>query len=63
MMKDKEINSLLKKINEVKIAVYGDFCLDAYWILDPRGSEISVLSGGSWSRKMSPDVKSRSRTI
>jgi bifunctional ADP-heptose synthase (sugar kinase/adenylyltransferase) len=45
MMKDKEINILLKKINEVKIAVYGDFCLDAYWILDQRGSEISVETG------------------
>lgn len=41
----KEINEVLEKIREVKIAVYGDFCLDAYWIMDPAGSEISVETG------------------
>jgi len=25
--------------------VYGDFCVDAYWILDPKGGEISVETG------------------
>jgi rfaE bifunctional protein kinase chain/domain len=25
--------------------VYGDLCLDAYWILDPKGSEISLETG------------------
>ena len=32
-------------IKQVKVAVYGDFCLDAYWMLDPAGSEISVETG------------------
>lgn len=36
---------LLKKIQDAKIAIYGDFCLDSYWILDPRGSEVSVETG------------------
>lgn len=40
-----EINEVLEKIREVKIAVYGDFCLDAYWIMDPAGSEVSVETG------------------
>lgn len=36
---------LLEKIKNSKIAIYGDFCLDSYWILDPRGSEISLETG------------------
>lgn len=36
---------LLEKIKNTKIAIYGDFCLDSYWILDPRGSEISAETG------------------
>jgi rfaE bifunctional protein kinase chain/domain len=39
------IERLLKKINTIKISVYGDFCLDAYWMMDPRKSEISVETG------------------
>ncbi len=39
------ITTILDKIRNVKIAVYGDFCLDAYWLMDPRGSEISVETG------------------
>ena len=39
------IEEILKKINNVSIAVYGDFCLDAYWIMDPDGSEVSVETG------------------
>ncbi|NIA07311.1 MAG: HAD family hydrolase [Actinobacteria bacterium] len=41
-MKPKRIEEILAKIKGVKVAVYGDFCLDAYWMLDPRGSEVSV---------------------
>jgi rfaE bifunctional protein kinase chain/domain len=41
----KETKEILKKINDVKILLYGDFCLDSYWMLDPRGSEISVETG------------------
>ena len=36
------IELLLSKIHQLKIAIYGDYCLDAYWILDPRKSEISL---------------------
>ncbi len=44
-MESNQITEILKKINKVKIAVYGDFCLDAYWIMAPGGSEISVETG------------------
>lgn len=36
------LRQILTDIETVNIAVYGDFCLDAYWILDPEGGEISV---------------------
>ena len=39
------INEILAQIKSVKVAVYGDFCIDAYWLLDPRGSEVSVETG------------------
>ncbi len=39
------IKEILARIKDVKIAVYGDFCLDAYWLLDPRGSEVSLETG------------------
>jgi len=44
-MREEHIRSILESIHNVRIAVYGDLCLDAYWILDPRGSEISVETG------------------
>jgi len=44
-MEQSRIKDILKKINNVRIAVYGDYCLDAYWIMDPRGSEVSVETG------------------
>jgi rfaE bifunctional protein kinase chain/domain len=44
-MKEDRIKEILEKISNVKIAVYGDFCLDAYWIMDPDGSEVSVETG------------------
>ena len=40
-----DIAKLLEKIKSVRIAVYGDFCLDAYWHMDPEGSEVSVETG------------------
>ena len=40
-----DIQNILEKIKTVKIAVFGDLCLDAYWILDPDGSEVSVETG------------------
>ncbi len=44
-MKTTQLKQILKKIQQVKVAVYGDFCLDAYWFLDPRGGEISAETG------------------
>ncbi len=44
-MKQQRIAEILNAIKAVNIAVYGDFCLDAYWMLDPRGSEVSVETG------------------
>ncbi len=44
-MNQEQLKQLLRKISEVKIAVYGDFCLDAYWGMDSRKSEISVETG------------------
>jgi sugar/nucleoside kinase (ribokinase family) len=36
---------MLDRIARVRVAVCGDFCLDAYWMLDPRGGEISAETG------------------
>jgi rfaE bifunctional protein kinase chain/domain len=44
-MDQHNLEKMLADIHKVKIAVYGDFCLDAYWILDPSGGEISVETG------------------
>jgi rfaE bifunctional protein kinase chain/domain len=44
-MKEERINEILTRIKNVKIAVYGDFCIDAYWLLDAQGSEVSVETG------------------
>ncbi len=44
-MKQQRIKEILNQIKKVNIAVYGDFCFDAYWILDPAGSERSVETG------------------
>ena len=44
-MTQTRIHEILKKISSAKIAVYGDFCLDAYWQMDMDGSEVSVETG------------------
>lgn len=44
-MKIDRVKEILQKIRDVRIAIYGDFCIDAYWLLDPRGSEVSVETG------------------
>jgi len=44
-MKQERVKEILKKFKEVNIAVYGDFCLDVYWDMDPKGSEVSVETG------------------
>ncbi len=44
-MKPDHVVRILDGIKSVKIAIYGDYCLDAYWIMNPEGSEISVETG------------------
>jgi rfaE bifunctional protein kinase chain/domain len=44
-MKQDRVKEILKKFKNVNIAVYGDFCLDVYWDMDPEGSEVSVETG------------------
>ena len=44
-MDHQRVKEILKAIRNAKVAVYGDFCLDAYWIMDPRGSEVSIETG------------------
>src|SRR5690606_16631032 len=44
-MKPERIKEILAKVKEVKVAVYGDFCLDVYWDMDSEGSEVSVETG------------------
>lgn len=44
-MNQQRVKEILEKIKSCKIAVYGDYCLDAYWIMDPKGSEVSVETG------------------
>ena len=45
MITTERVQEILKKIRKAKIAVYGDYCLDIYWIMNPQGSEISVETG------------------
>jgi rfaE bifunctional protein kinase chain/domain len=44
-MDQRRIKEILARIENVTVAVYGDFCLDAYWMLDPKGSEVSEETG------------------
>lgn len=44
-MDQSRIQHIIETISSVKIAVYGDFCLDSYWIMDERGSEVSIETG------------------
>lgn len=44
-MDEQRLHEILEQIKNVEVAVYGDFCLDAYWMLDPEGSEVSVETG------------------
>jgi rfaE bifunctional protein kinase chain/domain len=41
-MKKEQLQKILDKIGSAKIAVVGDFCLDAYWFIDETMSEISI---------------------
>lgn len=39
------LENIISEIAEVKVAVVGDFCLDAYWFIDESKSEISLETG------------------
>jgi rfaE bifunctional protein kinase chain/domain len=39
------LEKALAAIHESKVTVFGDFCLDAYWMLDDDESELSVETG------------------
>jgi rfaE bifunctional protein kinase chain/domain len=44
-MANEKLEALLRDIRRVRVAVIGDFCLDAYWTLDASLSEISIETG------------------
>ncbi|MGV8134170.1 MAG: PfkB family carbohydrate kinase [Mangrovibacterium sp.] len=44
-MNKEHLQKLLTALSEIKIAVVGDFCLDAYWFIDESKSEISIETG------------------
>jgi bifunctional ADP-heptose synthase (sugar kinase/adenylyltransferase) len=44
-MTAQHLQQLLADIRRVRVGVLGDFCLDAYWTLDPGLSEISIETG------------------
>ncbi len=44
-MKKEQLKNIIGEIKSVKIAVLGDFCLDAYWFIDESKSEISIETG------------------
>ena len=44
-MEKTQLESMLHKIADVKIAIVGDFCLDSYWFIDESKSEISIETG------------------
>jgi len=48
MMGNKDNNwlaNLLEEILQARVTIFGDFCLDAYWVIDPDDSEVSVETG------------------
>ena len=46
-MDTKKLKAIIEQTGNVKIAVVGDFCLDAYWFIDESKSEISVETGNA----------------
>jgi len=44
-MEKNKLEQLLNDIANVKIAIVGDFCLDAYWFIDESKSEMSIETG------------------
>jgi len=39
------LEDVLAAIPRARVTVFGDFCLDAYWLIDPDESELSVETG------------------
>jgi len=54
----KRLQEILNQIQNVKIAVIGDFCLDVYWILDMTASELSVETN-----KMTQPIREQRYTL
>lgn len=44
-MKKKQLQKILNDLSFVKIAVVGDFCLDAHWFTDESKCELSIETG------------------
>ncbi|MFH1009525.1 MAG: PfkB family carbohydrate kinase [Candidatus Latescibacterota bacterium] len=44
-MNPKKLQEILDRIATTRVAVLGDFCVDAYWMIDPSAAEISVETG------------------
>jgi rfaE bifunctional protein kinase chain/domain len=44
-MEMERLTDLLKNIRKVRVAVVGDYCVDAYWIVDPSLSGVSNETG------------------
>lgn len=41
-LSDNWLEDLLERFARARVTVFGDFCLDAYWIIDPDRHELSV---------------------
>ena len=52
------LEHVLSSFPQLRAAVLGDFCLDAYWILDTESTEFSVETS-SRSTKSSQDIRTR----
>ena len=45
MMDIEKIRQALNRTADVKVAVFGDYCLDKYLYMDPARDELSVETG------------------
>lgn len=44
-MKKELLKKIIDNVQSVKIAIVGDFCVDAYWFIDMSKSELSIETG------------------
>ncbi len=44
-MDQKRLKEILNRVSTTRVAVIGDFCLDAYWMLEPSAAEVSLETG------------------